>query len=78
MYTVSVEDTGNHPDSVISEIRKCLISCLKTDPASMEELRQRLTSQLSQPAVMGGLYRCIMTAYSFLDNSDHHAQVYVG
>ena len=78
MYTVSVEDTGNHPDSVISEIRKCLISCLKTDPASMEELRQRLASQLSQPTVMGGLYRCIMTTYSFLDNSDHHAQVYVG
>ena len=78
MYTVSVEDTGNHPDSVISEVRKCLISCLKTDPASMEELRQRLASQLSQPAVMGGLYRCITITYSFLDNNDHHAQVYVG
>ena len=60
MYTVSVEDTGNHPDSVISEVRKCLVSCLKTDPASMEDLRQRLARQLSQPAVMGGLYRFII------------------
>ena len=57
MYKVSVEDTGNHPDKVIREVRKCLVSCLKKDPANMEELRQRLVSQLSQPAVMGGLYR---------------------
>ena len=57
MYKVSVEDTGNHPDKVIKEVRKCLVSCLRKDPANMEELRQRLVSQLSQPAVMGGLYR---------------------
>ena len=57
MYKVNIEDTGNHPDSVITEVKKCLVSCLKSDPASMEELRQRLVTELSQPAVMGGLYR---------------------
>ena len=57
MYNVSVEDKGNHPDKVIAKLRKCLVSCLKKEPTSMEELRQRLVSQLSQPAVMGGLYR---------------------
>ena len=57
MYKVNIEDTGNHPFSVITEVKKCLVSCLKSDPASMEELRQRLVSELSHPAVMGGLYR---------------------
>ena len=63
MYTVRILDTGNHADSVLSKVRKCLISCFKTDPgpspASHEVLRQRLASQLSQPAVMGGTYRFV-------------------
>ena len=57
MYKVNIEDTGNHPDRVITEVKKCLVSCLNSDQASMEELRQRLVTELSQPAVMGGLYR---------------------
>ena len=59
MFAISIEDTGNHPSNLISEIKKCLISCLKSDPESIEELRQKLASKLSQPSVMGVLYRFI-------------------
>ena len=80
MYNVSVEDTGNHPDKIIAEVRKCLVSCLKKDPASMDELRQRLVSQLSRPAVMGGLYRSMTVSVSDHDDTNHyvHVQVHVG
>ena len=33
MYRVFLEDgRGNHPDIDISEVRKCIVSCLKSDP----------------------------------------------
>ena len=65
MYRVFLEDgrgRGNHPDIDISEVRKCIVSCLKSNPvksnlASIEDLRERLASQLSQPAVMGNTFR---------------------
>ena len=44
---------------MITEVKKCLVSCLKSEPANTEELRQRLVNQLSQPAVMGSLYRLL-------------------
>ena len=71
MYRVLLEDSrGNHPDINISEVRKCIVSCLKSDPvksnpASIEDLRERLASQLSQPAVMGNTFR-------YLTHQDDH------
>ena len=67
MYRVFLEDgrgRGNHPDIDISEVRKCIVSCLKSNLASIEDLRERLASQLSQPAVMGNTFR-----YLILDTS---------
>lgn len=57
MFTVSVEDTGSHPDSVLSQIKKCLRSCLRSEPASVDELRARLAARLCAPHIMGALYR---------------------
>ena len=59
MYTVSIEDTGNHPDSIISKVKECIVSCLKSDPLTIKDLREKLASQLSQPAVMGRCYRFV-------------------
>ena len=57
MYTVSIEDKGGHPDSDISKVRECVISCLKPDPASINELKERLARELGKPEVMGRSYR---------------------
>ena len=52
MFNISVQDTGDHPDYFISEIWKCLNSCLKSDPENVEEVRLKLTRRLSQSGVM--------------------------
>ena len=52
MFNISVQDTGDHPDYFISEIWKCLNSCLKSDPENVEEVRQKLARRLSQSGVM--------------------------
>ena len=52
MYIVSILDTGDHPDSIISKIREVVNSCLKTDPESPRDLKERLASHLSQPTMM--------------------------
>ena len=79
MYTVSIEDTGNHPDSIISKVKECVVSCLKPDPASIKDLREKLASELSQPAVMGSRYRLEHAMDLDLDsNADHDVQVRVG
>ena len=63
MYNVLLEDSrGKHPNIDISEVKKCIVSCLKSDqvksdPASIEDLRERLAIQLSQPTVMGNTFR---------------------
>ena len=63
MYKVLLEDIrGNHPNIDISEVKKCIVSCLKSDqvksdPASIEDLRERLAIQLRNPTVMGNTFR---------------------
>lgn len=57
MYTVRIEDTGGHPESYKSKVRECVISCLKPDPASINELKERLARELGKPEVMGRSYR---------------------
>ena len=57
MYTERIEDTGGHPESYKSKVRECVISCLKPDPASIDELKERLARELGKPEVMGRSYR---------------------
>ena len=59
MYTVNIEDTGGHPDSDISILRECIISCLKPDPASSKDLSERLARELSKSEVMGRSFRFV-------------------
>ena len=66
MYTVSIEDTGGHPDSDISKVRECVISCLKPDPASSKDLSERLARELSKkPEVMERSYRFVWVDQPF-------------
>ena len=57
MFNISVEDTGNHPQNVLTQIKTCLRTCLKSEPVSLDQLRVQLSSSLSQPGIMGSLYR---------------------
>ena len=59
-YTVYIENTGGHPDSDISILRECVISCLKPDPVSQILLRERLARELSKPEVMGRSFRLVL------------------
>ena len=59
MYTVRIADTGGHPDSDISILRECVISCLKPDPASSKDLSERLVRELSKSEVMGRSFRFV-------------------
>ena len=55
MYTIKVyEIYGDHPNSVKSNLRKCVSSCLR--PENLKEFKQKLASRLSQPGVLGGRY----------------------
>ena len=64
MYTVNIEDTGGHPDSDISILRECVISCLKPDPASSKDLSERLARELSKSEVMGRSFRFVWVGQS--------------
>ena len=56
MYTVKVYQKGDHPNSVISDVRKCLSSCLRPEPENLKEFEQKFVSRLSRPGLMGGRY----------------------
>ena len=66
MYTVDIAVTGGLPDSDLSIVRECVISCLKPDPASSKDLSERLARELSKkPEVMGRSYRFVWVAQPF-------------
>ena len=52
MYIVSILDTGDHPDSIISKIRKVVNSSLKTDPETIKDLWEKLASHMRQPTLI--------------------------
>ena len=47
MFSINVVDRGNLPSRYLSDMKKCLASCLASDPVSKEELRQELETRLS-------------------------------
>ena len=57
MFLISVEDTGNHPANVLSEIKRCLQKSFKVAPENLEQTRVSIAEKLSQPDIMGRLYR---------------------
>ena len=65
-YTVDIAVTGGLPDSDLSIVRECVISCLKPDPASSKDLSERLARELSKkPEVMGRSYRFVWVDQPF-------------
>ena len=57
MFLISVEDTGNHPDHVLSAIKKCLQQSFRKLPENLSETRDSIAEKLRQTKVMGKLYR---------------------
>ena len=57
MFLISVEDTGNHPANVLSEIKRCLQQSFKVPPENLDQTRDSIAEKLSHPSIMGGLYR---------------------
>ena len=57
MFLISVEDTGNHPANVLSEIKRCLQKSFKVAPENLEQTRDSIAEKLKKPDVMGPLFR---------------------
>ena len=57
MFLISVEDTGNHSATVLSEIKRCLQQSFKVAPENLDQTRDSIAEKLGRPSVMGGLYR---------------------
>ena len=57
MFMISVEDTGNHSATVLSEIKRCLQQSFKAAPENLDQTRDSIAEKLARPNIMGGLYR---------------------
>ena len=57
MFLIDVEDTGDQPVNLLSEIKRCLQQSFKEAPENLDETRDSIAEKLKQPNIMGSLYR---------------------